>query len=70
MDGVVNLVGTVSATGQVRNCHAVSETPRDMGFGDAAAKLCPYFLMSPQTSDGQAVDGASVNIAIKFNVAR
>jgi len=67
--GAATLACTVSASGAVHDCSVAAETPKGLGFGDAARKLAPYFKLRPQTRDGAPVDGAAIRIPIRFNLA-
>ncbi len=58
----------VTVSGSLANCAIKSEAPEAWGFGDAALKLAPYFVMKPQTENGKPVGGGKVIIPLNWNM--
>lgn len=68
ISGRATLRCEVSARGTMQACIVVEETPAGFGYGAAALRLAPKFIMSPPMQDGRPVPGFLVRIPIVFNV--
>jgi TonB family protein len=66
VEGSAILRCAVTSAGRVEQCLIQSETPPGSGFGQAAAAMAPLFRMKPMTVNGQAVDGGTVRLPIRF----
>jgi protein TonB len=50
------------------DCVVLREAPSDEGFGEAALKLTPRFLMRPPTRNAVPVGGAIVRLPLSFRL--
>ena len=66
--GRVILHCSVAASGRLDGCEVPTETPKGLGFGNAALALSRQFLMRPQTRDGAPISGGQINIPIVFRL--
>ena len=57
---------TVAADGTLSGCATATEDPAGFGFGDAALEVAGVMQMSPWTKQGAPVEGARINLPIKF----
>lgn len=67
--GSATIQCVVQDDGGLRPCTVVSETPAKSGFGEAALKAAPLYLMATSTPEGRPLRGASVSVSVNFTLA-
>lgn len=68
MSGSATLRCAVRLDGTLTGCSVLAETPGGYGFGRSALGLSRYFRMNPGAVDGQAIDGARVDVGVRFTL--
>ena len=68
-EGQVGLECMVDRAGMMSACDVVGEDPQGKGFGDAAKKVASSMGVHPWTMDGEPVEGAYVDFAVKLTRA-
>ena len=68
MSGSATLRCAVRLDGSLTGCSVLAETPGGYGFGRSALSLSRYFRMNPGAVDGQAIDGARVDVGVRFTL--
>ena len=68
ISGAATLRCSVRLDGSLTGCSVLRETPGGYGFGRSALGLSRYFRMNPGAVDGQAVDGARVDVGVRFTL--
>lgn len=66
--GSATLRCAVRLDGTLTGCAVTAETPGGYGFGRSAMSLSRYFRMNPGAVDGRAVDGAYVDVGVRFTL--
>jgi len=70
LGGQVLMSCKVTASGSMSDCSVLREQPEGLGFGQAALSLAPDFKMRRTRVDGQSVEGRTVQIPMRFALAR
>ena len=65
LEGSATLSCQVTAGGILENCAVVDESPKELGFGNAALSLTPFFRLRPEIRDGRPAV-SDVRIPIRF----
>jgi protein TonB len=68
IEGKATIRCVVNANGTVSNCSVVSEEPEGSGFGQATIRASSKFRMRPQMVDGEPMEGATVNITLRWTL--
>jgi len=68
IEGRATIRCVVRANGTVSDCSVVSEEPEGSGFGQATIRASSRFRMRPQMVDGQPMEGAMVNITLRWQL--
>ena len=68
IEGLVTLACQVDAKGGLEKCTVMSESPKGVGFGQAAIRMTPKFSMRPQSLNGIPVGDGDVRIPIRFKL--
>lgn len=66
--GSATLRCAVRLDGSLTGCAVLSETPGGYGFGRAALGLSRHFRMNPGAVDGHSIDGARVDVGVRFTL--
>jgi protein TonB len=70
MEGSATLECVVTAKGLLDSCRVLAETPKGVGFGEAAIRMAILFRMKPETRSGNSVEGGVVKLPINFRLPR
>lgn len=68
VSGSATLRCLVRLDGTLTGCSVLAETPGGYGFGRSAMGLSRFFRMNPGAVDGQAIDGARVDVGVRFTL--
>jgi TonB family protein len=68
LEGQATIQCVVTRTGMLEQCMILSEAPPGAGFGQAAVAMTALFRMKPKTVDGEAIDGGTVRLPIRFSL--
>ena len=68
VSGQVSLNCSVTTVGKLKACIVASESPRGMGFGDAALRAAPLFRLATKANDVELSDVQVRDLIVRFNL--